>query len=62
MIRLEKLLISRRHSFCWSPFPEEKLDGNVIHEDEVAFFHGETRSCRADASKYTGEIAFANIY
>ena len=55
MTRLEKLLISRRHaqeeiSFCWSPFPEEKLDGNdVIHEDEVAFFHGETRSCRADA-------------
>ena len=68
MTRLEKLLISRRHaqeeiSFCWSPFPEERLDGNdVIHEDEVAFFHGETRRCRADASKYTGEIAFANIY
>ena len=65
MTRIEKLF-SRRDaqeiSFCWSPFPEEKLDGNVIHEDEVAFFHGETRSCRADASKYTGEIAIANIY
>ena len=62
MTRLEKLLISRRHaqeeiSFCWSPFHND-----VIHEDEVAFLHGETRRCRADASKYTGEIAFANIY
>ena len=71
MTRLEKLLISRRHtqeeiSFCWSPFPEERLDENdVINEGEVAFFHDETRRCRADASKYTkytGEIAFANIY
>ena len=67
MTRLEKLLISRRHaqgiSFCWSPFPEERLDGNdVIHEGEVAFFHDETRRCRADASKYNSEITFANIY
>ena len=66
MTRIEKLLFSRRDareeiSFCWSPFPG--LDGNdAIHEDEVAFFHDETRRCRADAYKYTGEIAFANIY
>ena len=68
MTRLEKLLISRRHaqeeiSFCWSPFPEERLDENdVIHEGEVALFHDETRRYRADASKYTGEISFASIY
>lgn len=59
MTRLEKLLISRRHaqeeiSFCWSPFPEEKLDGNDVFK-EVTFHHD-----RADAS-YNGEIAFANI-
>lgn len=63
MTRLEKLLISRRHaqgiSFCWSPFPEERFNGNdVINEGEVTFQHDETRRCRADASKYT----FANIY
>lgn len=68
MTRIEKLLFSRRHaqeeiSFCWSPFPEERFDGNdVIREGEVAFLDDETRRCRADASRYTGEIAFANIY
>ena len=52
MTRIEKLLFSRRHaqetSFCWSPFPEERLNGNddVIHEEEVAFLHDETRRCR----------------
>lgn len=68
MTRIEKLLFSRRDaqeeiSFCWSPFPEERLDGNdVICEEGVTFLHDETRRYRADASKYTGEIAFANIY
>ena len=49
MTRIEKLFRrdAQEISFCWSPFPEEKLD----REDEVAF-HGETRRCRADASKY----------
>ena len=67
MTRIEKLF-SRRDaqeeiSFCWSPFPEERFNGNdVINEGEVTFHHDETRRCRADASKYTGEIAFANIY
>lgn len=69
MTRLEKLLISRRHaqeetSFCWSPFPEERLDGNDVIHEGVAFFHDETRRHRADASKskYNGGISFANIY
>lgn len=58
MTRLEKLLISRRHaqeiSFGWSPFPEERC---VIREVEVPFLDYEARRCRADASKYNGEIA-----
>lgn len=58
MTRIEKLMSRRdaqeKISFCWSPFPEERLDGNdVINEV--------TRRYRADAS-YNGEIAFANIY
>ena len=62
MTRIEKLF-SRRHaqeeiSFCWSPFPEERLGGNdVIREVEVPVIHDEARRYRADASKYT----FANI-
>ena len=68
MTRIEKLFSRRAQevSFCWSPFPEERLDGidgNDVIEGEVAFFHDdETRRCRADPYKYTGEIAFANIY
>ena len=62
MTRIEKLLFSRRDaqeiSFCWSPFPEERLDENdAIHEGEVTFLHDETRRYR-----HTGEIAFANMY
>lgn len=66
MTRIEKLFrrdAQEEISFCWSPFPEERLVGNdVIREGEVTFFNDETPRCRADASKYNGEIAFANIY
>ena len=60
MTRLEKLLISRRHaqeeiSFCWSPFPEERFNGNDVIKGEVTFHHDETRRYRADAS-YNGGI------
>ena len=49
MTRIEKLF-SRRDaqeeiSLCWSPFPEERFNGNdvVINEGEVTFHHDETR-------------------
>ena len=67
MTRIEKLFsrrgVQEEISFCWSPFPEERFDGNdAIHEEEVIFLHDETRRYRADTSKYISEIAFANIY
>lgn len=61
MTRIEEL-ISRRDAqvnFCWSPFPEERLNGNDVNEGEVTFHHD--GRYRADA-KYNGGIAFANIY
>lgn len=58
MTMVEKIFSRRDEeiSFCWSPFPEER-----INEVEVPFLRDETRR-RADASKYNGGIAFANIY
>lgn len=52
MTRIEKLFrrdAQEEISFCWSPFPEEKV---MIHEVEVPFLHD--GRYRADASKYNG--------